>query len=139
MSNRQLEIDHKWPVSRFGGNELANLQLLCTACKLRKGIQTDEEFRDRYWRLLPPAGEIPDPPIPQDWFTQETQRTRSSRTVRGIYRNRFENARRQRRQAEWDYDDGEFEAPQIHPTFGILAVVVIATLLVLAVTSQCAG
>ena len=86
MSNRQLEIDHKWPVSRNGGNELSNLQLLCTACNLRKGIQTDGEFRDRYWRLLPPDGTIPDPPIGQDEFTKQTQYTRASPTVRGIYR-----------------------------------------------------
>ena len=93
MSNRQLEIDHKWPVSRNGGNERANLQLLCTACNLRKGIQTDEEFRDRYWRLLPADESIPDPPIEQEEFAAETRRTRASPTVRGIYRKRFETAR----------------------------------------------
>ena len=96
MSNRQLEIDHKWPVSRNGDNELTNLQLLCTACNLRKGIQTDEEFRERYWRLLPPNGSVPDPPIRQELFTRETQYTRASPTVRGLYRERFEEARRRR-------------------------------------------
>lgn len=100
MSNRYLQIDHKWPVSRNGGNEISNLQLLCTACNLRKGIQTDEEFRERYWRLLPPAGAIPDPPIPQELFAEETQYTRASLTVRGIYRERFEDARHRKR-AEW--------------------------------------
>ena len=96
MSNRQLEIDHKWPVSRNGGNEFSNLQLLCTACNLRKGIQTDEEFRHRYWRLMPPDGSIPDPPIRQELFTAETQYTRASPTVRGLHRERFERARQRR-------------------------------------------
>ena len=99
MSSRYLEIDHKWPVSRNGGNERSNLQLLCTACNLRKGIQTDEEFRSRYWRLLPPDGGIPDPPIAQDDFTAETQWTDASPEVRSIYRERFEHARRRRQQS----------------------------------------
>ena len=99
MSNRYLEIDHKWPVSRNGGNELSNLQLLCTACNLRKGIQTDQEFRERYWRLLPPDGSIPDPPIRQELFTRETQYTRAAPTVRSIYRERFAAARRRRQPA----------------------------------------
>ncbi len=99
MSNHYLEIDHRWPLSRNGGNELSNLQLLCTACNLRKGIQTDEEFRDRYWRLLPPDGSIPDPPIPQDLFTRETQLTRAAPEVRSIFRDRFEAARRRRQPA----------------------------------------
>ncbi|MXX32824.1 MAG: HNH endonuclease [Chloroflexi bacterium] len=99
MSNHYLEIDHKWPLSRNGGNEFSNLQLLCTSCNLRKGIQTDEEFRERYWRLLLPDGSIPDPPIPQDLFTEETQLTRASPEVRSIYRERFEAARRRRQPA----------------------------------------
>ena len=99
MSSRYLEIDHKWPVSRNGGNERSNLQLLCTACNLRKGIQTDEEFRSRYWRLLPPDGAIPDQPISQDDFTEETQWTYASAEVRSIYRERFESARQQRQLA----------------------------------------
>ncbi len=99
MSNRYLEIDHKWPVSRNGGNEQANLQLLCASCNLRKGIQTDAEFRERYWRLLPPDGGIPDPPIGQELFTQETKYTRASPDVRSIYRNRFRLARNRRQPA----------------------------------------
>ena len=84
-----LEIDHKWPVSRGGGNEMANLQLLCVPCNMRKGIQTDEEFRDRYWRLLPGDSGIPDPAVSQEVFADETQRTRASHEVRGIYHRRF--------------------------------------------------
>lgn len=99
MSNRFLEIDHKWPLSRNGGNEVANLQLLCTSCNLRKGIQTDEEFRERYWRLMPPDGSTPDPPIPQHRFSDETQFTRAAPEVRAIYRERFQDGRRRREPA----------------------------------------
>ena len=135
MSNRQLEIDHKWPVSRNGGNELSNLQLLCTACNLRKGIQTDEEFRDRYWRLLPPDGTIPDPPIGQDEFTKQTQYTRASPTVRGIYRNRFEAARRRRILEGYERSRGDpVEIPA-----GFLLVGIAIVILLIVIASQCGG
>ena len=113
MSNRYLEIDHKWPVSRNGGNERSNLQLLCTACNMRKGIQTDEEFRSRYWRLLPPDRTIPEPPIAQELFTAETQWTRASPEVRSIYRERFTSARRRRQPAgfEGENPNGCLTAP----------------------------
>ena len=94
---RFLEVDHKWPVSRGGGDEIANLQLLCTPCNMRKGIQSDEEFRRRYWRLLPDDDSIPYPPIPQNDFSEETQYTRASREVRSIYRERFEDYRASQR------------------------------------------
>ena len=90
---RYLEIDHKWPVSRGGGDEITNLQLLCTPCNMRKGIQSHEEFRRRYRRLLPDDDSIPYPPIPQDDFSEETEYTRASREVRRIYRRRFEASR----------------------------------------------
>ena len=89
-----LEIDHKNPVSRGGGNEVDNLQLLCTPCNMRKGIQTDTEFRRRYRRLLPADGSIPNSPIPQEDFSDETQYTRAPREVRAIYAKRFADARR---------------------------------------------
>ena len=129
MSSRYLEIDHKWPVSRNGGNERSNLQLLCTACNLRKGIQTDEEFRNRYWRLLPPDGTIPDPPIPQDEFSEETQWTRASPEVRSIYRDRFINARRRRQPAGMDGEDsyGCLTAPLL-----LIVAVVVAAVSLLA-------
>ncbi len=92
-----LEIDHKYPLSRGCGNEIDNLQLLCTPCNMRKGIQSDDEFRRRYWRVLPDDGGIPRYPIPQDYFVDETRSTRATREVRGIYRRRFSNYRRNRR------------------------------------------
>ena len=56
---------------------------------MRKGIQSDEEFRYRYQRLLPTDDSIPSAPIPQDSFTEETQRTRAPREVRSIYHERL--------------------------------------------------
>ena len=89
-----LEIDHKHPVSRGGGNAMDNLQLLCVPCNMRKGIQNDEEFRSRYRRIMAPPGIIPSPPIPQEDFNEETQMTRASREVRSIYNKRFTEYRR---------------------------------------------
>ena len=129
MSNRYLEIDHKWPVSRNGGNERSNLQLLCTACNMRKGIQTDEEFRSRYWRLLPPDRTIPDPLIPQEEFTEETQQTRASQEVRSIYRERFESARRRRQPAGFDGDI----------PVGLLTFALFLIIMLLLASSQCGG
>ena len=88
-----LEIDHKYPISRGGGNENDNLQLLCKSCNMRKGIQSDEEFRYRYQRLLPADDSIPSAPIPQDSFTEETQRTRAPREVTASNHERLSAAR----------------------------------------------
>ena len=94
---RYLEIDHKFPLSRGGGNQIDNLQLLCTPCNMRKGIQSDQEFRRRYHRLLPPDGTIPNIPIPQGNFNDETQRTRAPQEVRAIYHQRFSEYRASQR------------------------------------------
>ena len=64
---------------------------------MRKGIQSDEEFRRRYQRLLPADGSIPYPPIPQDDFADETQRTRAPQEVRAIYNERFSAYRQSQR------------------------------------------
>lgn len=61
---------------------------------MRKGIQSDEEFRRRYQRLLPADGSIPSSPISQDSFSEETQYTRAPRAVRAIYHKRFAAARK---------------------------------------------
>lgn len=37
-------LEHKRPVSRGGGNHRSNLVLSCSACNLKKGKKTDEEF-----------------------------------------------------------------------------------------------
>ncbi len=91
-----LEIDHKHPVSRGGSDDVDNLQLLCTSCNMRKGIQSDEELRRRYKRVLPTDGSIPSPPIPQQVFTRETRCTRAPRAVRAIYHEHFTAARARR-------------------------------------------
>ena len=48
-----MDIDHMIPVIRGGSNDESNLQVICRPCNLRKGLQTDEEFRERYARLVP--------------------------------------------------------------------------------------
>ena len=85
-----LEIDHIVPVVRGGGNELENLQVICRPCNLRKGMQTDTEFRARYSRLVPRA--LLTPPrrrISQREFNEETRRTTQAESVRQFRRTRF--------------------------------------------------
>ena len=55
-----FDVDHKTPKSRGGGDELDNLQLLCTPkrCNQRKGRKTQAEFK----RDLRRRGEIVDSP-----------------------------------------------------------------------------
>lgn len=43
----QYHIDHKTPVSRGGTNDIANLQLLCPVCNLKKSASTHEEYMAR--------------------------------------------------------------------------------------------
>ena len=57
---------------------------------MRKGIQSDKEFRDRYARLLP--SKLLTPPrrrIAQREFSAETKRTGQSDTVREFRKTRF--------------------------------------------------
>ena len=65
LNRSQRTIDHKMPVERGGPDEEHNMQALCSRCNSRKGIQTDQEFRERYSELLrgtqprkPPAQRI---------------------------------------------------------------------------------
>ena len=85
-----MEIDHITPVVRGGSNDESNLQVICRPCNMRKGIQTDEEFRTRYARLVPqrrltPPGRR----ISQSEFTAETRQTRQTDSVRQFRRTRF--------------------------------------------------
>lgn len=40
-------IEHLLPVSRGGGNVIENLALACADCNLKKGTQTEKEFRHK--------------------------------------------------------------------------------------------
>lgn len=48
LSVTQFNLDHILPISKGGGNEMANLQLLCPPCDRRKYNKTSDE-----WMPLP--------------------------------------------------------------------------------------
>ena len=69
-------IDHVVPVAQGGFNQRDNLQLLCSACNLRKADRTDAEFRHRYRDLLPQQrGEMPARRLRQEQFRRVTEST----------------------------------------------------------------
>ena len=85
-----FEIDHMDPVVRGGSNDFDNLQVICRPCNQRKGIQTDQEFRRRYARLVPQRPLTPPSgPVSQSAFSAETRRTEQSSEVRDFRRTRF--------------------------------------------------
>ena len=93
-STKTTDIDHKDPVVRGGENERANLQILCRPCNQRKGMQTDEEFRERYAKLLPKfrPGQAPLPPqqpIPQKAFRELTKETQLATTARQFKKTKY--------------------------------------------------
>ena len=85
-----MDIDHITPVVRGGSNDESNLQVICRPCNLRKGIQTDEEFRSRYARLVPMKRSTPPRRrISQSEFSEETRLTSQTDSVRQFRRTRF--------------------------------------------------
>ena len=85
-----MEIDHITPVVRGGSNDDSNLQVICRPCNQRKGLQTDEEFRTRYGRLVPRRRLTPpNRRVSQKEFTAETRLTIQTDSVREFRRTRF--------------------------------------------------
>ena len=85
-----MDIDHIIPVVRACSNNEDNLQVICRPCNQRKGLQTDEEFRARYSRLVPQRRLTTlSRRISQREFRDETQRTRQGESVQHFRRTRF--------------------------------------------------
>ena len=87
-----MHIDHVFPAEHGGSNDISNLQALCGDCNQRKGVQTDEEFRTRYGKILPAHGR-PRRRIQQSEFAAITAKTEQLESTRTRKRSVFKTQR----------------------------------------------
>ncbi len=89
LRRSNLQIDHKFPISRGGSNDYENLQALCGRCNARKGNHSDDEFRERYAELLPAVKVPPRIVIDQRHFGDVMRSTTAHENVRDVNRNPY--------------------------------------------------
>ena len=81
LSSLNYHVDHIYPIEHGGPDEESNMQATCGRCNSRKGVQTDQEFRNRYRSILPADRQPPATRIPYARFTEITQRTTQAQST----------------------------------------------------------
>ena len=94
---KNFQVDHIVPVVRGGPDEFSNFQLLCPPCNQRKGIHTNQEFYERYKRvvsrnMLHSAPSPPPEEITQKALREETLRTSTHTSVKQFKGTKFISA-----------------------------------------------